>query len=113
MKRKGQKVQLPNNSIPITEVKFPEKLRSQKDEDYELVTQEEFKKAWQEKLPIILNVYGTGYVKHHLHPIVLTKNKDGTLSKERSMTNESYKEYKDFYVDRFYKGQVFKLKTTE
>jgi len=110
---KKKKVTLPENSIDIRSYKPTEKLRDQNDSSYELMSKEEFLAAWKEKRPIICNVYGTGYMRHYLHPIILTKNKDGSLSKDRSMTQESFNGYKQFYVDRFKKNQIFKLKSDE
>jgi len=93
--------------IPAEEKRLPQDAKN-----YVLVDdKKEFNDMFKNYQEIIIRLdENTGYVRHKIHPRIVTYNKDGSISPTRSQTIEVYNEYKQWLVDRFNKKQVYKLK---
>lgn len=103
----GDTITLDQYFIPQDSQKLPQTISS-----YSTVEDKvEFNRMFKDCEEIIIRLDGnTGFFRHKIHKRIVTYNKDGCISPSRSQTIETYKEYKQWLVDRFNKKQVYKLK---
>ena len=100
-------------TITIQEMKAPYgKVKSQRLDNYIVLTKEELQKAFKNYEPIYLNVEGT-IVRHNIQPRVVTYTKQGKISKTSTEKIEWYNEYKKFLVNRFKKGLLLRLRNND
>ena len=105
-KNAGDTISISEYFIPSNQRKLPQEVSCYRT----VVSKEEFNKMYKGSEEVVMKLDdNTGYFRHKIWKRIVTYNIDGSISTSRSQKVEDYKEYKEWLVDRFKKGQVYKI----